>query len=137
MITHVVFDLNGTLVHKSKVRPRVSHVLAVLRSRGVRVIVWTSATRRKAVKRILPFKSQIDRLITRDECCVPDPNGRHYATLKPVSFLGVDPKSVMFVDDSLEKIRFNKESYLFRIAPFTGCPDDRELMKVLRYVRRR
>jgi FMN phosphatase YigB (HAD superfamily) len=134
MITHIVFDLNGTLVHRTRLRPGLFRLLSTLRRMNITIVIWTSAMRHNAVKRIHPFRSFVDLLITRNEVCVRD-CGPPHATLKPESHLeehGIRPENTIFVDDSPRKVRFNTRSRTLYIPTYKGGRYDRQLFHLIR-----
>jgi hydroxymethylpyrimidine pyrophosphatase-like HAD family hydrolase len=136
MLTHVIFDLNKTLVYKNKIRPGTYRLLSLLRARRVSIVIWTSCMRHNAVKKVQPFIHMIDLLITRDEVYIRDPRPiKHYDTIKTETYLetiGINPDTTVFVDDSPRKLRFNYRAKSFKIRPFMGGRNDRDLYKISR-----
>lgn len=135
---YIVFDLNLTLCHRPSKTLR-HHVFTLLTycKRYAKIILWTSATRRNVIPTLHKLKLfyYFDIIITRDEACIPDPEKiKHWDVIKPESFLlqtyNINPKEVIFVEDTERKIRFNKDSKKYIIKEMDKRNDD-EIINLL------
>jgi TFIIF-interacting CTD phosphatase-like protein len=152
----LVLDIDETLVHANERlacapdfavgpyqvvrRPHVDRFLTVALSHFARVGVWTSASRGYA-------EPVLDRLLDRSllafvwcaDRCGQSWHGEtgEMHSLKDLRKLrkrGHDPRQVLFVDDSPEKL---KRSYgnLVAVRPFVGDPADDELLRLEHFLR--
>ena len=151
----LVLDMDETLVHaderledhefvvgpyRVRRRPHVDRFLAFVWDHFAEVGVWTAASRGFA-------EPVLDRLLDRqrlaflwcnDRCGRGwNPENGEIVAIKDLRKLkkrGYDPRKVLFVDDSPEKLR---RSYgnLVAVRPFVGDPADDELLFLEHYLR--
>lgn len=148
----VVFDLDETLVHATErqlpidhltqmeqyfvyERPYARRLLAFAAAR-FDVGVWSSSSEayiRHVLSHLLPegyplrFAWSVERCVQR-----PDVASGGYVYIKDLRKpmrLGYEPKQVVIVDDSPEKVPRQPRSHLV-VRPFTGDPSDSELLAV-------
>lgn len=105
MISHVVFDHDGTLVNTSQYPKSlfegIKELLRHLKSQGIKLYVWTARDRRSTLEilKTLDILDQFEDISTAsDGHPKPNPDGLE------VMLFDIDPKSVVIVGDSYTDI---------------------------------
>ena len=138
----ICFDMDKTLYDRTnrgngRLRKDAIQVLTALRIDGYKLVLWTSATRRNT-KNFINLVGIFHQTLTRDEICVNDELGdKKWSTIKPeqkvlASFPGLNPKHLLMVDDSYNKLRYNTCA-MYIIDEMKPGPDTalRDLLRIL------
>ena len=154
----VIFDLDETLIHGSEARlerpcnfvacgkyfvytrPHAEELVASCLE-DFDVAVWTSASLEYAfevVRVLFGEPSPLKFLWARERCTWrfdPETGSSHWLkNLKKVKTEGFDPKRVLMVDDSSEKLKLQYGNHIL-VRQYLGAQDDDELSELLLYLR--
>jgi len=153
----VIFDLDETLIHATEQplarepdfmvgpfpvykRPFVEELLIDC-ARDCTLAVWTSATRDYAevvLDRLIPAGVSLAFVWTRERCTrryIPDEQDYGWIKdLKKVKKHGFALERVLMVDDIPGNLARQYGNYI-RVTPYLGDEDDRELVRLARYLR--
>lgn len=134
MISHIVFDHDGTLVdtcrHPKVMFDGISELLTELKEKGIKLYVWT-ARDRKSTQEILKTLeiSHIFEDISTATDGIPKPSPDGLETM----LYGVDPKSVLMIGDSYTDMLGAKHFGCTSIGVLWDDPENKDRLESLKH----
>lgn len=134
VVSHIVFDHDGTLVdtsgHPKKMFEGINSLLKDLKQRGLKLYIWTARDRKSTqeILKNLEISSIFEDISTATDC-TPKPNPDGLETM----LFGVSPSQVLMIGDSYTDMMGAQEFGCKSIGVLWDDPNNQDRLDSLKH----